>query len=329
MAVIIGDGQASLEPLRNRVVAVLGYGSQGRAQALNLHDSGVNVIVGVRRGGSSWNKALSDGMDVYTIPEAVERADVVMMLLPDMTQPKVWREHVEPRLGEGMTVDFAHGFTIHYGLIKPPSYVDVVMVAPKGPGQLVREEYLAGRGVPALVAVYQDYTGKAWQTTLALAKGIGATKAGVLKTTFKEETETDLIGEQTVLVGGLMELILKGFENLVELGYQPEIAYFEVLNEAKLIMDLIWKYGIVGMLERVSLTARYGGLSVGPRVIDEHVKENMRKAAERVRSGDFAEEWVEEYKSGMKNLNNMIEAMKDHKIEEVGAKLRKIIFHEE
>lgn len=329
MSMIISDGQASLEPLRNRVVAVLGYGSQGRAQALNLHDSGVNVIVGVRRGGSSWNKALSDGMDVYTIPEAVERADVVMMLLPDMIQPRVWREYVEPRLGEGMTVDFAHGFTIHYELIKPPSYVDVVMVAPKGPGQLVREEYLAGRGVPALVAVYRDYTGKAWQTTLALAKGIGATKAGVLKTTFKEETETDLIGEQTVLVGGLMELILKGFENLVELGYQPEIAYFEVLNEAKLIMDLIWKYGIVGMLERVSLTARYGGLSVGPRVIDDHVKENMRKAAERVRSGDFAEEWVEEYKSGMKNLNNMIEAMKDHKIEEVGAKLRKIIFHEE
>ena len=204
-----------------------------------------------------------------------------------------------------------------------------MMVAPKGPGQLVREEYLAGRGVPALVAVYQDYTGRAWDTVLALAKGIGATRAGVLKTTFREETETDLIGEQTVLVGGLMELITKGFENLVELGYQPEVAYFEVLNEAKLIMDLIWRYGITGMLERVSVTARYGGLTVGPKVIDDHVKTNMRRAADRVRSGEFAREWVEEYEKGMRNLERLLEQRRNHLIERVGRELRKIIFHEE
>ena len=326
---MIGDSEASLEPLKGKVIAVLGYGSQGRAQALNLRDSGLEVVVGVRPGGPSWNRAKRDGMEVMSIPEAVERGDVVMVLLPDMVQPRVWREQVAPRLSEGMTVDFAHGFTVHYGLVKPPENVDVVMVAPKGPGQLVREEYLAGRGVPALVAVYQDYTGRAWDTVLALAKGIGATRAGVLKTTFREETETDLIGEQTVLVGGLMELITKGFENLVELGYQPEVAYFEVLNEAKLIMDLIWRYGITGMLERVSVTARYGGLTVGPKVIDDHVKMNMRRAAERVRSGEFAREWVEEYENGMRNLERLMEQRRSHLIERVGRELRKIIFHEE
>jgi len=325
---IIRDEEVSLDPLKGRTVAVIGYGSQGRAQALNLRDSGVNVILGLRPGGRSWERARREGFDVYPIPEAVERADVVMVLIPDMEQPRVWREQIEPRLGEGMTVDFAHGFTVHYGLIKPPEYVDVVMVAPKGPGQLVREEYERGRGVPALVAVYQDYTGRAWDMVLALAKGIGATRAGVIKTTFREETETDLIGEQTVLVGGLMELITKGFETLVELGYQPEVAYFEVLNEAKLIMDLIWRYGITGMLERVSVTARYGGLTVGPRVIDEHVRENMRRAAERVRSGEFAREWLREYESGMRNLERLMEERRRHLIEEVGARLRPIIFGE-
>ncbi|RUM47827.1 MAG: ketol-acid reductoisomerase [Hyperthermus sp.] len=328
MAEIIGDREASLEPLKGKTIAVIGYGSQGRAQALNLRDSGLNVVVGVRPGGPSWKRAVEDGMKTLSIPEAVKIADVVMVLLPDMVQPKVWREQIEPNLRDGVTLDFAHGFTIHYGLIKPPSSVDVVMVAPKGPGQLVREEYLAGRGVPALVAVYQDASGSAWDTVLALAKGIGATRAGVIKTTFREETETDLIGEQTVLVGGLMELIRKGFETLVELGYQPEVAYFEVLNEAKLIMDLIWRYGITGMLERVSVTARYGGLTVGPQVIDERVKENMRRAAERVRSGEFAREWVKEYEGGMQRLSKLMDEMRRHSIEEVGARLRKIIFHE-
>jgi len=326
MARIIRDEEVSLAPLEGKRIAVLGYGSQGRAQALNLRDSGLDVVVGVRRGGPSWERAREDGMEVYEIPEAVRQADVVMMLLPDMVQPRVWEEQVKPYLRSGTVLDFAHGFTVHYGLITPPDDVDVVMVAPKGPGWLVREEYLRGRGVPALVAVWRDASGTAWDTVLALAKGIGATRAGVIKTTFKEETETDLIGEQTVLVGGLMELITKGFEVLVELGYQPEVAYFEVLNEAKLIMDLIWRYGITGMLERVSVTARYGGLTVGPRVIDEHVKENMFAAAERVRSGEFARELLEEYQRGMKKLEELMEARRRHKIEQVGEEVRRLLF---
>jgi len=328
VAKIIRDEDVSLEPLMGKRIAVIGYGSQGRAQALNLRDSGLDVVVGVRRGGPSWGRAREDGMEVYEIPEAVRQADVVMMLLPDMVQPRVWEEQVRPNLRPGTVLDFAHGFTVHYGLIRPPVDVDVVMVAPKGPGRLVREEFLRGRGVPALVAVWQDATGRAWDTVLALAKGIGATRAGVIRTTFREETETDLIGEQTVLVGGLMELITKGFEVLVELGYQPEVAYFEVLNEAKLIMDLIWRYGIVGMLERVSVTARYGGLTVGPRVINEDVKKRMFEAAERVRSGEFAEELLEEYKRGMLTLEKLMNSRRSHMIEKVGSEIRRMVFGE-
>ncbi len=326
MAKIFRDEDASLEPLKDKTIAVIGYGSQGRAQALNLRDSGLHVIIGVRKGGKSWERAKSEGFEVYTIDEAVKRADVILMLIPDMVQPEVWKQYVEPNLREGMVVDFAHGFNIHYGLIKPPKYVDVVMVAPKSPGYMVREMFVKGYGVPALVAVHQDYSGKALDYALAIAKGIGCTRAGVILTTFKEETETDLIGEQTVLVGGLMELIKKGFETLVELGYQPEVAYFEVLNEAKLIMDLIWRYGISGMLRNVSETARYGGLTVGPRVIDEHVKENMKKAAQRVISGEFAREWIEEYRRGMPTLKRLLEEVEKHPIEQVGRELRKIIF---
>ena len=325
MARIYTDQDASLAPLHGKTIAVIGYGSQGRAQALNLRDSGLEVIIGLRPG-KSWDLAKKEGFSVYRVDEAVKQADVVMMLIPDMVQPEVWEKQVQPYLREGMVVDFAHGFTVHYGLIKPPEHVDVVMVAPKSPGAKVREEYLAGRGVPALVAVYQDYTGQALETALAIAKGIGATRAGVIETTFREETETDLIGEQTVLVGGLMELIRKGFEVLVELGYQPEIAYFEVLNEAKLIMDLIWRYGITGMLERVSITARYGGLIVGSKIIDDRVKENMRKAAERVRSGEFANEWVEEYKRGMPRLQKLLEETRSHEIERVGKDMRRLLF---
>ncbi len=325
MARIYTDQDASLAPLHGKTIAVIGYGSQGRAQALNLRDSGLEVIIGLRPG-KSWDLAKKEGFSVYRVDEAVKQADVVMMLIPDMVQPEVWEKQVQPYLREGMVVDFAHGFTVHYGLIKPPEHVDVVMVAPKSPGAKVREEYLAGRGVPALVAVYQDYTGQALETALAIAKGIGATRAGVIETTFREETETDLIGEQTVLVGGLMELIRKGFEVLVELGYQPEIAYFEVLNEAKLIMDLIWRYGITGMLERVSITARYGGLTVGSKIIDDRVKENMRKAAERVRSGEFANEWVEEYKRGMPRLQKLLEETRSHEIERVGKEMRRLLF---
>ncbi len=329
MAKIFTDKDASLEPLKDKTIAVIGYGSQGRAQALNLRDSGLHVIIGVRPGGRSWNLARKEGFEVYPIDEAVRKADVILILIPDMVQPEVWEKQIAPNLREGMVVDFAHGFNIHFGLIKPPEFVDVVMVAPKSPGYMVREMFVKGYGVPALVAVHQDYSGKALDYALAIAKGIGATRAGVILTTFKEETETDLIGEQTVLVGGLMELIKKGFEVLVELGYQPEVAYFEVLNEAKLIMDLIWRYGIKGMLENVSETARYGGLTVGPRVIDEHVKENMRKAAQRVISGEFAREWVEEYKRGMPTVKRLMKEIEEHPIEKVGRELRRIIFREE
>ncbi|AET32741.1 ketol-acid reductoisomerase [Pyrobaculum ferrireducens] len=326
MAKIYTERDASLEPLRGKTIAVVGYGIQGRAQALNLRDSGLKVIIGVRRGGKSWELASSEGFEVYEVGDAVARADVVMVLIPDMEQPKVWREQIAPNLREGAVVDFAHGFNVHYGLIKPPKNVDVVMVAPKGPGRAVREEYLAGRGVPALVAVYQDYSGSALKYALAIAKGIGATRAGVIETTFAEETETDLIGEQTVLVGGLMELIKKGFEVLVEMGYQPEVAYFEVLNEAKLIMDLIWQRGIYGMLNGVSDTAKYGGLTVGPKIINEDVKRRMKEAAMRVKNGDFAREWVEEYSRGAPTLKRLMEEAKGHQIEKVGEEMRRLIF---
>jgi ketol-acid reductoisomerase len=326
MARIYTDKDASLEELKGKTIAVIGYGIQGRAQALNLRDSGLKVIIGLRKGGKSWELATSEGFEVYEISEAVKRADVVMVLIPDMEQPKVWETQIGPFLKEGAVVDFAHGFNIHYGLIKPPKYVDVVMVAPKAPGKAVREEFLAGRGVPALVAVYQDYSGSALKRALAIAKGIGATRAGVIETTFAEETETDLIGEQIVLVGGLMELIKKGFEVLVEMGYQPEVAYFEVLNEAKLIMDLIWRNGIYGMLTGVSDTAKYGGLTVGPKVIDEEVKAKMKNAALRVKSGEFAKEWIEEYSKGAPNLKRLMELVRSHPIEQVGKEMRKLLF---
>lgn len=326
MARIYTDKDASLEELKGKTIAVIGYGIQGRAQALNLRDSGLKVIIGLRKGGKSWELATSEGFEVYEISEAVKRADVVMVLIPDMEQPKVWETQIGPFLKEGAVVDFAHGFNIHYGLIKPPKYVDVVMVAPKAPGKAVREEFLAGRGVPALVAVYQDYSGSALKRALAIAKGIGATRAGVIETTFAEETETDLIGEQIVLVGGLMELIKKGFEVLVEMGYQPEVAYFEVLNEAKLIMDLIWRNGIYGMLTGVSDTAKYGGLTVGPKIIDEEVKAKMKNAALRVKSGEFAKEWIEEYSKGAPNLKRLMELVQSHPIEQVGKEMRKLLF---
>ena len=328
MAKIYSDLDVSLDPLRGKTLAVVGYGIQGRAQALNLRDSGLNVIVGVRRG-KSWELAQSEGFEVYSVDEAVAMADVILYLLPDMVQPDVWKKYVEPNLKDGVAVSFAHGFTVHYGLIRPKESMDVVMVAPKAPGAAVREEFLKGKGVPALVAVYQDFTGQAKQTALALAKGIGSTRAGVIETTFAEETETDLIGEQNVLVGGLMELIMKGWETLVDMGYQPEVAYFEALNEAKLIMDLIWRYGIKGMLERVSVTARYGGLTVGPKVLNDGVKDKMRRYAERVVSGEFANEWVKEYRNGGERLKELMRRIEEHPIEEVGRRVRKLVFGED
>ena len=328
MARIYTDRDASLEPLMGKTIAVIGYGIQGSAQAKCMRHAGLNVIIGLRPGGASWEKARADGFEVLEIPEAVRRADVILMLIPDMAQPEVWERDVAPNLKPGAVVDFAHGFNIHYGLIKPPSNVDVVMVAPKAPGAAVLEACMAGRGVPALVAVHQDYSGRALQYALAIAKAIGSTRAGVIETTFKEEVETDLIGEQLVLVGGLMQLIKLGFEVLVEMGYQPEVAYFEALNEAKLIMDLIWRSGISGMLRGVSETARYGGLTVGPRVLDEEVKRKMREAAQRVVSGEFAREWIEEWRRGAPTLRKLMEEMDNHLIEKVGREMRKLIFGE-
>jgi ketol-acid reductoisomerase len=324
MARIYKDEDADLSILTNKTIAILGYGIQGRAWALNMRDSGLRVIVGVRPG-RSFDTAKQEGFEVYTVADAVKRADVIAVLLPDMVQPSVWREEVEPNLRPRTTVVFAHGFNIRFGLIKPPTNVDVVLVAPKAPGKAVRDEFVRGWGVPALVAVHQDYTGNALKTALAIAKANGFTRVGVIETTFAEETETDLIGEQTVLVGGLMELIKKGFEVMVELGYQPEVAYFEVLNEAKLIMDLIWERGLTGMLLGVSETARYGGLTVGPYVIDDTVKERMRRAAERVKSGEFAKEWVEEYSRGAPRLKELLNAIERHQIEIVGNELRRMM----
>ncbi|MEM3673088.1 MAG: ketol-acid reductoisomerase [Candidatus Bathyarchaeia archaeon] len=318
------DSDANLNILKDKKLAVIGYGSQGEAQAKNLKDSGLNVVIGVRQNGESWKRAEKDGFEVYPISEAVKKGDIVLLLIPDTSQPDVYKDSIAPYLTEGKTIDFAHGFNIHYKQIIPPKNVDVIMVAPKSPGPRVRETYLSGFGAPALIAVYQNYTGQAKETALAISKGLGCTRAGVLETTFKDEVESDLIGEQTVLVGGLIELIKKGFEVLVETGYPPELAYFEVCNEAKLIMDLIYQGGISGMLKAVSDTAKYGGLTVGPKVLDEHVKENMRKAAENVKNGSFAKEWIEEHRKGEKKLKALMKEMENHEIERVGKFLRKM-----
>lgn len=321
MAKIYREEDASLEPLRDRVIVVVGYGSQGRAQALNLRDSGLRVVLGLRPTGSSWKTAKKEGFEVMAIEEAVGMADVVLFLIPDMSQPQVFEEKIRSNLRGGTGLDFAHAFNIQYGLISPPDDIDVFMVAPKAPGLKVREAFTQGSGVPALVAVHQNHTGHALEKALAVAKGIGVTRIGCIETTFREEVETDLIGEQCVLVGGLVELIKNGFEVLTEHGYQPEVAYFEVLNEAKLIMDLIHDHGITGMLRAVSDTAKYGGLTVGPRVLDEGVKENMEKAAARVLDGSFTEEWIREYGVGGV-LERLMGEISSHQIELVGRRLR-------
>jgi len=318
------DQDVNLDPLKDRIIAVIGYGSQGEAQAQNMRDSGLNVIIGLRSEGRSWNRAKEDDFKVYPISEAAKRGDIIFILIPDMVQPSVYQESIAPYLTEGKVLDFAHGFNIHFKQIVPPKNVDVIMVAPKSPGLRLRETYLSGFGVPALVAVYQDYTGRAKEKALAISKALGCARAGVLETTFKDETESDLIGEQTVLVGGLIELIKKGFEVLVETGYPPELAYFEACNEAKLIMDLIYQRGMIGMLRAVSDTAKYGGLMVGPKVVDDYVKENMRRAVKDVRSGKFAKEWVEEHKTGEKKLKALMEEIENHELEKVGKFIRKM-----
>ncbi len=309
-------------------VAVIGYGSQGHAHALNLHDSGVRVEVGLREGSPSAAKAEADGLTVRTVADAVREAQLVAILLPDQVQPKVWQEDVEPNLAEGAAVLFAHGFNVHYGRIAPAPGHDVIMVAPKGPGHIVRRIFTEGYGTPALFAVAQDASGRARDIALAYAQGIGATRAGVIETTFLEETETDLFGEQAVLCGGVTELIRLGFETLVEAGYQPEIAYYECLHELKLIVDLIYEGGLAGMRYSISDTAEFGDLTRGPRVIDDHVRENMRKVLADIREGGFAREWIGEMETGEKRLTELREKAAAERIEKVGAELRSLMHRE-
>ncbi|MGC8753431.1 MAG: ketol-acid reductoisomerase [Thermosulfidibacteraceae bacterium] len=322
MARIYSDKDVSLDVLRGKRIAIIGYGSQGHAHALNLKDSGLDVVVGLKKGGKSWEKAEKDGLKVMEISEAVRSSDVVMILIPDTEQPKVYREFIEPYLKDGIALAFAHGFNVHYGQIVPPDWVDVFMVAPKGPGSLVRRMYVEGKGVPCLVAVERDYTGRAFDIALAYAKGIGGTRAGVIETTFAEETETDLFGEQVILCGGVTALIKAAFETLVEAGYQPEVAYFECLHELKLIVDLIYEQDISGMRRCVSDTAKYGDVTRGPRVIDDHVRETLWKILEEIQTGEFAREWILENMVGRPVFRALLRADEDHLIEEVGRELR-------
>ena len=319
------DNDADLKYLEEKVVAVIGYGSQGHAQAQNLKDSGVNVVVGLRKESSSWPLAEEDGFEVLTTPEAAAKADVIQILIPDIKQASVFKNDIEPNLEEGNALVFSHGLNIHYDQILPQKNVDVFMVAPKSPGHLVRRLYENGKGVPGLLAVYQDFTGKAYELGLAYAKGIGCTHAGVIETTFQEETETDLFGEQAVLCGGTTALVKAGFETLVEAGYQPEIAYFEVLNELKLIVDLMFEGGISTMRASISDTAQYGDLVSGPRVIDEHVKENMQAVLEDIQTGKFAREWILENQANRPVFNSLTKKDEESQIEAVGRKLRKMM----
>ncbi len=309
----------------SRKVAVMGYGSQGHAHALNLRDSGIDVRVGLREGSSSKAKAEAAGLSVRSLAEAAAEADVIMMLLPDTEQKAAYEESIAPHLEDGDALLFAHGFNIRFDQIHPPPGVDVAMVAPKGPGHLVRREFSAGGGVPSLVAVDQDASGKARELALSYAHALGATRAGVLETTFEEETETDLFGEQVVLCGGITELVMAGFETLVNAGYQPESAYFECLHELKLIVDLMYEHGITGMRYSISDTAEYGDLTRGPRIISPAVREEMARILEEIQSGKFAEEWIAENRAGRPRYNELRTKGAEHPIEKVGAELRQMM----
>ena len=321
MAKMFWEKDANPRALEGKRIAVVGYGSQGRAHALNLRDSKLEVVVGLR-GGSSWAQAEKDGFKPSAPAEATKGADLVMMLAPDTAQPKIYASEVSQNLKPGTMLLFSHGFNIHYGQITPPKDVDVTMVAPKGPGNLVRRQYEAGRGVPCLLAVHQDASGHAFDRTLCYAHAIGGTRPGVIQTTFAEETETDLFGEQAVLCGGARALIQAGWETLVQAGYQPESAYFECLHELKLIVDLIYEGGIAEMHKFVSETAKYGDLTRGNRVIDDHVRANMKKILEEIQTGAFATEWVLENQAGRPTYSKLLDRDKKHPIEEVGRQLR-------
>jgi ketol-acid reductoisomerase len=316
------ETKVTTKALEGKRIAVLGYGSQGRAHALNLRDSGLDVVVGLRRGGGTWAKALADGVRVVDAAEAVKGADLVAVLVPDMAQPNLYADVIAPNLKTHAALLFAHGFNVHYRTIVPRADIDVILVAPKGPGALVRNEYTVGRGVPSLFAVHQDASGHARDTALAYAAGIGGARAMLIETDFKEETETDLFGEQAVLCGGASELVRQGFETLVEAGYQPEIAYYEVMHELKLIVDLFYEGGLTKMLTYVSETAQYGDYTRGPRVVDAATKDRMRAVLKEIQDGTFAKEWTAEHAAGLPNYRRLKQADLDHPIERVGAALR-------
>ena len=322
MARMYYDGDANLDLLMNKTVAIIGFGSQGHAHALNLKDSGVNVIVGLYQGSKSTAKAEAAGLTVKSVEEAAKTADVIMILLPDEVQKTVYKQEIEPHLTPDKALVFAHGFNIHFGQIVPPAGVDVMMIAPKGPGHLVRRTYEQGEGVPCLFAVFQDETGQGRDRAMAYAKGIGGTRAGILETSFREETETDLFGEQSVLCGGLSALIKTGFETLVEAGYQPELAYFECLHEVKLIVDLIVEGGLANMRNSISNTAEYGDYTRGSRIVNEETRAEMRKILSEIQSGEFAKEFVLENQSGRSVLTSNRRREAEHNIEEVGKDLR-------
>ncbi|OGL41306.1 MAG: ketol-acid reductoisomerase [Candidatus Schekmanbacteria bacterium RIFCSPHIGHO2_02_FULL_38_11] len=325
MAKIYYEKNADMKMLKNKTISVIGYGSQGHAQAQNLKDSGLNVVVSEIEGSPQWEKAKKDGMKVMTTGEAAKTGDIIQMLVPDEHQGAVYKNFIKGNLRKGKVLVFSHGFNIHYGQIVPPADIDVIMVAPKGPGHLVRRLYTEGRGVPALIAVYQDASKNAKKTALAYARGIGAARAGIIETTFKEETETDLFGEQAVLCGGATSLIMAGFETLIEAGYQPEIAYFECLHELKLIVDLIYEGGIANMRYSISNTAEYGDLTRGPRIITDETRKEMKKILLEIQSGEFAREWILENQANRPVFNALARKGSEHLIEKVGKELRKMM----
>ncbi len=322
MATVYYENDADRSLIQDKTIGVIGYGSQGHAHAQNLKDSGLNVIVGLYEGSGSWSKAEEDGFSVALASQAAKESDIIMMLLPDTSQGEVYKRDIEPNLSAGKSIAFAHGFSIHYQTVVPPSNVDVWMIAPKAPGHRMREVYRQGNGVPSLVAVHQDATGKAKDTALAYAWGVGSLRAGVLNTTFKEETETDLFGEQTVLCGGVTSLVKAAFETMVEAGYQPESAYFEVMHELKLIVDLLYQGGMEYMRYSVSDTAEYGDYTRGPRIIDEDVKVKMQKVLSEIQDGTFAREWIAENDEGRPRFKLLREENSGHPIEKVGKELR-------
>jgi ketol-acid reductoisomerase len=325
LATIFYARDAHPEALKSKTIAVFGYGSQGHAQALNLRESGYNVIIGLDPTRGTAQRAREDGFEVVAPAEAAKRADYLQILTPDESQSELYESAIKPNLTKGKVLGFSHGFNIHFKAIVPPPDVDVVMIAPKGPGHLVRRQFMEGRGVPGLIAVYQDASGKAHELAMAYADGVGCTRGGVIQTTFKEETESDLFGEQAVLCGGLCSLIKKGFETLVEAGYQPEIAYFECLHEVKLIVDLIYEGGLDRMRYSISNTAEYGDLTRGPVVVADDTRQAMKKVLSQIQQGEFAREWLAEYRGGNKKFNALREAEKKHPIEEVGARLRSMM----